>query len=117
MVDPHPDPDPHPVTSAVVVDVAFRVEFLAGEAVGGIYASLRSGDFSPRIVFGELDPAGVAVRDDVDAAQMVVVVEALGRCPFFRCDDLVADPDVFGNRGALDLIAGEREVGGPKAAL
>ena len=54
-------------------------------------------------------------RDDVDAAEVIVVVEEFVAAPF-RGEGLVADANVFSNDRARDFVAGEREVGGAGAA-
>jgi len=71
------------VPGAVIVEAVLRIELLAGEAVLGVYVAFASADLAPGIVFVELLSrrvvSGIVVGDDVDTAQMVVVVEE------FRC--------------------------------
>jgi hypothetical protein len=101
------------VPAAVVVDAALAVELLAGEAVRrfGIAHGLRSRHLAPGIVLVELDLAGIDIRDDVNSAEMIVVVEEAAAA-FLRRDNLIAHLDVLGDLAALDLIAAERKVGG-----
>ena len=72
----------------------------------------QANPFSPfanlfaRIVLIELDHHAEYVRDEVDAAQMVVVIEKLAYPVSLRRNDLGADLDVFGDRQPLNFIAG-----------
>ena len=71
--------------------------------------TLGSGIAAPRIVFVELAPGAATVRDDVDAAQVVVVIKELLRS-FLGGEGFNADPDELGDRAVRrDLIALERE--------
>ena len=109
------------VSPAVVVKPALGIEFLAGEAVGGIAAcrrsrcgTLGSGLAAPRIVFVELALGPAFCRDDVSPAEMVVVVEELCRRSaggsLFGCERFNPDPDELGDRPVrCNFIALERE--------
>ena len=56
------------------MNVALRIQLLAGEAMRRIGQTFRSGNLSPWIVLGELDLIATLVGDDIDAAEMIVVV-------------------------------------------
>ena len=66
-----------------------------------IYVAFAPADFAPRIVFGQLLPgrvvSGVIVRDDVDATEVVVVVEeffgSASGGALLRCQKLRAEPE------------------------
>ena len=76
--------------------------------MGWIDGAFRARDRAPRIVFGELDTAAVDVGDDVDTAEMIVVVEVFV-APFLGGEVFDADPDKLCDHSVgIDLVARER---------
>lgn len=67
------------IARAVVVQPRLWVELLAGKPVSWVDVAFRSGNDAPRVVLVMLHAGAGAIREHIDAAQMVVmVVEVIG---------------------------------------
>jgi len=73
--------------------------------MGGVGVAVGAADFAPGVVLGELELEAGGVGDDVDAAEMVVVVEEGLAGGFLRGDFFDADAEVLGDDAVgADLV-------------
>jgi hypothetical protein len=97
------------VPAAVVHELALDIPLLPSESEQGLAASFRAADGPPGIVFDQLGQVTVFSRDDVDAAQMIVMVEKLLPGRLVNGQGLDADTDILDDDAVLDPVAGERK--------
>lgn len=65
------------VPAAIVVEARFGIKNMAGEAAEGIPSAFLPGNFTPGVILDELSKRSAGTGDDIDPAEVVIVVEKL----------------------------------------
>src|SRR5437870_384901 len=91
------------VPAAVIVEASLRIELFARKAVRRVGVALRARHLAPGVVFHELHACARLIGDDVDSADMVVVIEEDGASRFLRDPTEVLRDDA----GGIDLVPRE----------